>query len=75
MRCQCCDKILNDYEATRRHAATGEFLDICNKCIKDLGIPTVERADLAPNKDEETLDDMGEEYVTSNWDDDVSEMS
>jgi hypothetical protein len=32
MRCQCCDKNLNDFESTRKHATTGEYLDMCNKC-------------------------------------------
>lgn len=73
MRCQCCNKILNDYEATRRHAITNQFLDICNKCIKDLGIPTIERTDLKPN--EEMVDDMEEEYVESSWDDSLPEVS
>ncbi|HET8689074.1 MAG TPA: hypothetical protein VFM18_20885 [Methanosarcina sp.] len=73
MRCQCCNKILNDYEATRRHAITNQFLDICNKCIKDLGIPTIERTDLKPN--EEMVDDMEEEYVESSWDDGLPEVS
>lgn len=73
MRCQCCNKILNDYESTRRHAITNQFLDICNKCIKDLGIPTIERTDLKPN--EEMVDDMEEEYVESSWDDGLPEVS
>ena len=73
MRCQCCNKILNDYESTRRHTITNQFLDICNKCIKDLGIPTIERTDLKPN--EEMVDDMEEEYVESSWDDGLPEVS
>ena len=32
MRCQCCDKNLNDYESTRKSVSTGEYLDMCNKC-------------------------------------------
>lgn len=60
MRCSCCNRILSDYEATRRHATTGEFLDICNKCFKDLGIPSTVREDLKP---ESVVDDMEEDYV------------
>ena len=72
MRCTCCNKILNDFEATRRHAVTGEFLDICNKCIKDLGIPSIDRSDLKPN--EEMVDDMEEDYVEGDWNNDLSEV-
>jgi hypothetical protein len=32
MHCCCCDKLLNDYESTRKNAETGEYLDMCNKC-------------------------------------------
>ena len=39
MRCACCDKNLNDYESTLRHAITDAYLDTCRKCLKGLGIP------------------------------------
>lgn len=49
MRCQCCDKLLTDYEATLKSAVTGEYLDICIDCI-DLGdredFALIERHDL-----------------------------
>lgn len=51
MRCTCCNKNLNDFEATRKHALTGEYLDMCNGCIKDLNIPTKERRDLLTESD------------------------
>jgi hypothetical protein len=48
MRCVCCNKALNDYEATRRSAVTNEFLDLCNECFKAVGdeIKTIDRPDL-----------------------------
>lgn len=55
MRCTCCNKVLNDYEATLRHAETGEFLDTCLKCLDGLGIKTKGRPDL--NKREVPEDD------------------
>lgn len=75
MRCTCCNRLLNDFEATRRHAITNEFLDICNKCFTFCGnIPTKERDDLKPN--EEVLDDIGEEFdESSGWDNSLSEVS
>ena len=32
MRCTCCNRLLNDFEATRKSKVTGEYLDMCNKC-------------------------------------------
>ena len=32
MRCSCCDRLLNDFESTRKSQSTGEYLDMCNKC-------------------------------------------
>lgn len=33
MRCCCCDRQLNDYEATRKNAITGEYFDLCQACF------------------------------------------
>lgn len=54
MRCICCDKRLSDFEATRKHINTGEYLDMCNKCYStiDKQVLTYERYDLYD--DEET---------------------
>jgi len=41
MRCYCCDCSLSDYESTLRSASTGEYLDTCRKCLRDLDIPTL----------------------------------
>ena len=48
MRCQCCNRVLSDWEATLRQASTGEFLDTCNKCLKGLDISYIGREDLDP---------------------------
>lgn len=49
MRCQCCNRVLNDFESTRRSKSTGDFLDMCNKCVKESGpIAVVVRSDLEP---------------------------
>ena len=53
MRCLSCDKILNDYESTRKSAVTGEYYDLCNHCfgtIKDQ-VYSKERADLLTESD------------------------
>lgn len=46
MRCSVCNKNLTDYESTLRHAITGDFLDTCKGCLKELDIPTKGRLDL-----------------------------
>lgn len=63
MRCDCCDKNLNDYESTRKHAETGEYLNTCNACMQWItGIPVIDRDDL--NEFDEIHDDnfQDEEY-------------
>ena len=60
MHCIACDKTLNDYEATRRHALTNQFLDLCNRCMKDMpNIPTKDRPDLVKEADfDDDLDNI-----------------
>ena len=41
MRCCCCNANLSDYESTLKSATTGDYLDMCRKCLKDLDIPTL----------------------------------
>ena len=41
MRCCCCNANLSDYESTLKSATTGQYLDMCRKCLKDLDIPTL----------------------------------
>lgn len=59
MRCYCCNKMLSDFEATRKSVNTGEYLDMCNKCyatIKD-ELHAEERYDLFDG-DEDQLEDQ-----------------
>jgi len=65
MRCVCCDKRLNDYEATLKSKSTGEYLQTCNSCLDGLGIEVVGRSDLNPFDDqEEDYDEFYEEEQT-----------
>lgn len=41
MRCYCCNRNLSDYESTIKSATTGNFLDMCMKCIQDMDIEYV----------------------------------
>lgn len=62
MRCVTCNKLLNDYESTRKVANTGQYLDMCQDCFATLDIPpaTIDRKDLLHEADvidvEELLD-------------------
>lgn len=69
MRCYCCNKILSDFEATRKSIKTNEYLDMCNKCYNTISedLLTYERSDLydeAEDSDEGTMVDY--EYTTFN---------
>lgn len=46
MRCVSCNQALSDFESTRKGALSGTYLDLCNGCIKGLGIATIDRPDL-----------------------------
>lgn len=58
MRCYCCDKVLSDFESTRKSVNTGEYLDMCNKCYSTIKeeLHAEERYDLFDG-DEEELED------------------
>lgn len=58
MRCVCCNKNLNDFESTRKHAETGEYLDLCNRCYSFTGIPSIGRSDLEPSEQMEMEEDF-----------------
>jgi hypothetical protein len=59
MRCYCCDKILSDFESTRKSVNTGDYLDMCNKCYATIKeeLHAEERYDLFDG-DEEELEDQ-----------------
>lgn len=61
MRCRCCDKNLSDFESTRKHVTTGEYLDMCNKCYStiDKQVLSYERYDLYDEED----DNLGHDLV------------
>ena len=61
MRCLVCNANLNDFESTRKHAVTGEYIDECNKCFRwaEGIVPVTERDDLA---EFEEPHDWEEEY-------------
>ena len=36
MRCKACDKIMTNYELTKKFGGSGEFVDMCNECSRFL---------------------------------------
>ena len=63
MRCYCCDKALSDFESTRKSVATGNYLDMCNKCYSTIKEDLVaeERYDLYDGDDEQTTEEQDQE--------------
>jgi hypothetical protein len=51
MKCQACDEILSDFEATRKQIETNQYLELCNHCFDD-DILTLDRTDLMHATDE-----------------------
>lgn len=61
MRCLSCNVALNEFESTRKYADSGEFVDLCNYCFKEIGgtVAVRERMDLFEPADE--IADMDED--------------
>lgn len=68
MHCDCCDKLLTDYECSIKHRVEGYYLNTCTKCLRDLGIPFVGNAELS-RKLEDSGDDVMEDSTDLNMDD------
>jgi len=39
MKCQCCDKLLSDYESTRKYPESSVYLDMCSTCYHASDLP------------------------------------
>lgn len=62
MRCSICNTLLSDFEATRKHADTGEYLDMCCQCTAYVKVPTIDNFNLADNEDLANLStDVGDD--------------
>lgn len=63
MHCQCCDQMLTDIEATRRHRKTKQFLDLCSECATLMPPETLNELDLlALDIDRSTMLTREEDY-------------
>lgn len=64
MRCDCCNKRLNDYEASLKSAEFGVYMNTCKKCLDGLNIETVGRDELSPQSIvEDIMEDTMYDYV------------
>jgi hypothetical protein len=55
MRCLSCDKVLFNSESVRKHAETGEFIDLCDYCFS-----CVQEVQFIPTLTSGVLDDIEE---------------
>jgi hypothetical protein len=48
MKCLACDKVLSEFESTRRSLMSGEFMDLCNRCYSNIeeDAPALSREEL-----------------------------
>ena len=52
MRCSCCNVILTPAESVRRFKSSGEFVDMCNKCLSTISDDVDVVDGNAPDEDE-----------------------
>ena len=70
MRCAACDKILNNYELTKKYTGSQEFVDLCNDCSKyvvedDVAIEgNINFASLSDLEEENYVEDRTMDYYT-----------
>ena len=62
MHCTSCNKLLTDYESTRKNAVTGKYFDLCKICFEDIKpfVKVLDRKDLISEADldDEDLEDI-----------------
>jgi hypothetical protein len=48
-----CDRLLSEFEATRKNAMTMDYIDLCKVCFEDVKglFPVIERKDLVTESD------------------------
>ena len=75
MHCSCCDRLLTEFEATRRNANTFQFIDLCKVCFEDVKpfVPTIDRKDLITEADLDEIDCDDQDTVAFN--DDIEDLA
>jgi hypothetical protein len=54
MRCLSCNKILSDYESTRKYKGTKSYIDLCNLCF---GLSDLTQGDITDRQELHNLTD------------------
>ena len=59
MRCVCCNKMLTDFESSRKSVTSGEYLDMCTDCYKHIkeDVYTIENNELLHIQDVIDIED------------------
>lgn len=69
MRCDCCNNILSDREATRKFKESGEYTNTCTNCLSYISdVPTRDSRNL--REDDEDLDEDLIDYLENEDDED-----
>jgi hypothetical protein len=55
-----CDRLLSEFEATRKNAMTMDYIDLCKVCFEDVKglFPVIERKDLVTQSDLDISDSV-----------------
>lgn len=71
MHCVACDRLLSEFEATRKNALTMEYIDLCKVCFEDVKglFPVIERKDLVTESDLDLEGDDDDEIHQENYED------
>ena len=70
MRCKACDKIMTNYELTKKFSGSGEFVDMCNECSRFLAdddlttVGNIDYADLYDLEEIKYVEDEQLDYAT-----------
>lgn len=69
MHCNGCNRLLTDYESTRKNAVTGKYFDLCKVCFEDIKpfVKVLDRKDLITEADldDDPLEDHNNDDLNS----------
>jgi hypothetical protein len=60
MRCSACNVILTTSESVRRFKDSGEFVDLCNKCLSTISDDVTTVEGIASDEEDYNDDDYSE---------------
>ena len=76
MKCRACDKILTDFESTRRNTTINDFLDLCSFCLSTVvdAIPTKENWNVFDGQSDDLVSIVGEPIPSKGYGPDDDEF-